>query len=407
MKKDSKLKVFFYHTQNSGVGLWRMVHPAKWINKLGLAEVKMLPFYYRTHGYPNLQEYLRDCKDKGIEPSQEEFNKKVARVPKDPSIEEIEKLVVWSDVVVIMRRDSRYHTAVIQSIKEMGKPVILETDDFVHYVPPYNPGAKFYRPGSEETDIWASAQFKFVDHVQVTTPGLKRLYTQLHPNISILPNMIDPEYWIDNLPEPEPHPEEVRIGWQGANAHWGDLRRLYDPTNPETDVMNYIVKKYPQVKFYFVGQIPDWWLPLKKQGRLVHLPFHNLANHPKVNKSMGLDIGLAPLVDNLFNRGKSNIRWIEYSINKTATVASPVWAYTKDAAGVMSNNKNVIFAREKEDWIKALETLIENETFRKKIANQAHKDVMEHYNLEKQAYRWVNLYYQVLEEFYSKKLTKA
>src|SRR3989338_3836019 len=80
----NKLKVFLLHTQNSGVGMWRMLHPAKWINKLGLAEVKMIPFYWKSHGYPNWETYVRDCKDKGKEPDPQEFQKKVEKVPKDP-----------------------------------------------------------------------------------------------------------------------------------------------------------------------------------------------------------------------------------------------------------------------------------------------------------------------------------
>lgn len=411
MSKDSfdkdKLKLFFYHTQDSGVGMWRMVHPAKWINKLGLAEVRMLPFYWRTHGFPNLKAYLKDCEDKGKQPSQEEFDKKVASVPKSPSVAEIEKLCLWADVIVVMRKDSRYHVATIQAMRELGKPVILETDDFVQYVPPYNPGAKYYRPGSEETDIWANAQFKFVDAVQVTTPGLKRLYRQLHPNITVLPNSIDPDFWIDSYPEPKPHPGEIWIGWTGANAHWGDLRRLYDAHKPDENVMNYILDKYPQVKFHFVGQLPDWWYGLKKDNRLVTHKFHTLPQYGKYLHSLNFDIGIAPLVDNLFNRGKSNIRWIEYSVNKAATVASPVWSYNWDAHGIMKNNHNVLFAKERKDWIKALSKLIEDETFRKKVAQQAYDDVLKHYNLETQAKQWVEFYRTELQKYNSKKLTST
>jgi len=392
-----KLKIFLAHTQNSGVGLWRMVQPAKWINKLGLAEVKTLPFYYRSHGYPNWQQYVRDCQDKGKEPVAAEFEKKMARIPKDPFVDPkmtlIEKLSKWADVIVLMRRDMRQHSALMLAMRELKKPVVLETDDFVHYVPPYNPGAKFYIPGSEQTDIWSTKQFEIADAVIVTTPGLKKMYRQFHSKIYICPNMIDPDYWIDNYPEPKLHPGEIRIGWAGANAHWGDLRILRETLHP-------ILNKYPQVKFHFIGQLPDWWYDLKKQGKLVHHRFKNLANYPKYLHSVGYDIGIAPLIDNLFNRGKSQIRWMEYAVNKTAVVASPIWAYNKDPFGVVKHGKNILFAKYKEDWIKQLSRLIEDENLRKKIGQQSYDDVMNYYNLEKQAHVYTDAYQKIYDDYH-------
>lgn len=383
-----------YHTQNSGVGLWRMIQPAKWINRSGLAEVKTLPFYFRTHRTPSWENYLADCKKKGIEPSTEQFQKNAKKYPREVPIEEVEKLCNWADVIVVMRQDSRHHCALLQAMGDLKKPVILETDDFVHYVPPYNPGAKFYQPGSEQADIWSTKQFQLVNYVQVTTPGLRELYRQLNPNIEIIPNCIDPDYWLSKK-EPEQHPGEIRLGWTGANAHWGDLRRLKDVIHP-------VLKKYPQVKFHFIGQLPDWWDDLKKEGRLVHHKFRNLATYPEYLHSFNYDIGVAPLVDNLFNRGKSNIRWIEYSSNKVATVCSPIWAYSRDAYGVMKEGKNVMFAKETDEWIAKLSKLIEDETLRKKMSQQAYDDVLKYYNLETRAKDFVNYYQRVYDDFHKK-----
>lgn len=396
---EYKLKVALLHTQNSGVGLWRMIQPAKWINKLGLAEVKTFPFYWKAHGYPNWNTYVKECKDHNKEPSQEEFAKKIQRLPKDPwadpEFKELEKICNWADVIVLMRRDTRQQIAILQAMRDLKKPIILETDDFVHYVPPYNPGARYYVPGSEQSDIWSTKQFEFADAVVVTTPGLKKLYQQLHKKIYIAPNLIDPDYWIDNYPDPKPHPEEIRIGWSGANAHWGDLRILKQVIHP-------ILEKYPQVNFHFLGQLPDWWYDLAKSKRIIKHRFKTLWYYPEYLHSMGIDIGVAPLLDNLFNRGKSNIRWIEYSVNKIATVASPIWAYKKDPMGIIKHNKNVLFAKETNEWVKALSKLIENESLRKRLGNQAYDDVMEKYNLEKQAKIYTDIYHKVYSDYHNK-----
>jgi len=385
------------HTQNSGVGMWRTIHPAKWLNKLGLAEVRTLPFYWRSHNELSWAQYQKDCEDKGKTPTPEEHQKLFKRRPKDafnePGFKTIEDLCLWADMIVVMRRDMKAHVAMMMAMKDLNKPVVFETDDFVHYVPPYNPGARFYTPGSEQTDVWSSMQFNVADYVQVTTPGMKQYYTQLHQKIYVLPNLYDPEYWIDNYPEPKPH-DEIRIGGWFANAHWGNLRKLKDVITP-------ILDKYPNVKFHLLTQVPDWWYGEQKKGRLVVHKFHNLANYAEYIKSIGLDIGLAPLLDNHFNRCKSNIRWIEYSINHAATVASPIWAYNRDPQGIAKDRENIMFAKEKEDWIRILSELIENETLRKKIADQAHKDVVKYYSLENNVKIWADAYNEMYQDFYS------
>lgn len=391
-KRGEKLKIFFYHTQDTGVGMWRMLHPMKWINDLGLAEVKMLPFYWKTHATPNWELYVKQCEKKGVQPTREQFEKNAKHYPKPISTGQIEKLSVWADVVVAMRRDMREHCALLMAIKHhLKKPLVLETDDFVHYVPPYNPGARYYRPGTEQTDVWATQQFQIAENVQVTTPGLKTLYQQLNEKITILPNCIDPDYWIKEK-KVENNPNEIRIGWTGANAHWGDLRII-------RNVIPKILDKYPQVTFHFIGQLPDWWYEHRKKGRIINHKFHNLRDYGQYLSYFNYDIGVAPLVDNYFNRGKSNIRWLEYSVNKTATVCSPVWAYTKDAYGVMKEGKNVMYALEPEEWENKLSKLVENETLRKKIGQQAFDDVNKYYNLKTRAKDYVDYYQSVFDNF--------
>lgn len=389
-KRGEKLKIYMHHTQNSGVGMWRMVHPASVINRLGLAEVRTPPFYWRTHASLDWPTYVSKRQKSGKEPTVEEYQKLLKHYPKEWTVDNVEKMCEWADVIVVMRQDSRQHCALLQAIGDLKKPLILETDDFVHYVPPYNPGARYYTPGSEQSEIWSSKQFGLVDHVQVTTPGLKDLYMQLNKKITLIPNCIDPEFWLGHK-DPPPH-KEVRVGWWGANAHWGDLRIL-------KNAIHKILDKYPQVVFHFMGQVPDWWYDLRKDNRMVEHKFINLKLYPEKIHSHGYDIGIAPLVDNLFNRGKSNIRWIEYSLNKIATVASPVWAYKKDPYGVMKEGKNVMYAKEPGEWVNKLSTLIENETLRKNMAQQSYDDVMRYYNLETRAKEFVAFYQEQFDNF--------
>ena len=74
-------------------------------------------------------------------------------------------------------------------------------------------------------------------------------------------------------------------------------------------------------------------------------------------------------------------------------------AYKNDPYGKIKHGENILFAKEKGDWIKHLSYLIENETGRKRIGQNAYDVVMNDYNLEKQAYKWMEVYQQIYDKY--------
>jgi glycosyltransferase involved in cell wall biosynthesis len=93
---------------------------------------------------------------------------------------------------------------------------------------------------------------------------------------------------------------------------------------------------------------------------------------------MGFDIGMAPLVDNSFNRSKSNLRWLEYSSLGIPTVASNVGHF----AQTIVNGKTGLLADTPEDFTAALESLILDTKKRKAIAGEAKQEVFNKFNID-------------------------
>ena len=94
--------------------------------------------------------------------------------------------------------------------------------------------------------------------------------------------------------------------------------------------------------------------------------------------SLNLDIALAPLEDNEFNRCKSNIKWLEYSSCAVPGIYSDLPPYAKD---IQSGKDGFLVGSSKKEWVQALEFLICNKKERIKIGYMAQQRVMEEFTL--------------------------
>ena len=72
------------------------------------------------------------------------------------------------------------------------------------------------------------------------------------------------------------------------------------------------------------------------------------------------DINLAPLEDTIFNRAKSENKWVEAALVKVVTVASDVGAFHD----CIENGVNGILCQDRQEWKKALVRLIEDREYR-------------------------------------------
>ena len=102
----------------------------------------------------------------------------------------------------------------------------------------------------------------------------------------------------------------------------------------------------------------------------VKLPFVDWRLLPQLVKNV--DINLAPLVDTIFNRAKSEIKWLEAGLLKIPTIASNIGSF-KD---MIIEGETGILVDSSEDWFEKLELLVTNGELRKKIGRNAYNYVV-------------------------------
>lgn len=83
------------------------------------------------------------------------------------------------------------------------------------------------------------------------------------------------------------------------------------------------------------------------------------------------DIGLAPLPDNRFTRGKCGFKILQYQAASLPVVTSPVGVNAK----YVQQDSSGYIATDKSDWVQKLSRLIRDEGLRKRMGRQGYKHV--------------------------------
>ena len=135
-----------------------------------------------------------------------------------------------------------------------------------------------------------------------------------------------------------------------------------------------ILKENPNVRFRIIGylELPEYFDEV--QSQIERIPFCNYTEY--LTYLSECDISIAPLENFVFNDAKSNIKYLEASITKVASVCSPRAAF----ADVIVNGENGFLADSEQQWHEAFDTLIQNPELRDSMAQAAYRTVTETYS---------------------------
>ena len=102
------------------------------------------------------------------------------------------------------------------------------------------------------------------------------------------------------------------------------------------------------------------------------------------------DIGLAPLLDEPFNRAKSELHWLEYAMAGAPTVAAAF-----DGPGpydVLHDGVDGLLARTSADWERHLRSLAASPALRTDLAGRARERVLADYTVAHRAVEWADTF---------------
>jgi glycosyltransferase involved in cell wall biosynthesis len=272
------------------------------------------------------------------------------------------------DIVILQRQyhpDSFY---LVKQLKTKGVTTIFICDDDVWALPKVNPAYSTYK--GMTLDRYQMI-LQACDQVTTSTEWLRKRCLPFNPEVYVQRNLVEPEI-TDFLTPGRDNPEEVRILWTTTPHHAADIP-LVGPA------LRTICKKYKNVKIIFFGWHPPNtynWIPKEQYEYYNFVPvdafYNSMAN-------LDGDIGIIPLEDNDFNRGKTCRKFQEYSILKIPSVVSPVGNYPDIPDDVIVKAWKNQFT----SWIDQLSILIENPDKRQALGQKAYEYVLENHDINK------------------------
>ena len=151
------------------------------------------------------------------------------------------------------------------------------------------------------------------DGVQFSSAGLSDFYAEISPHRAVLGN------FVDFPPEPPAKPPGFVFGWAGTRSHRADLARIM-PT------VVAFCRLHTDAVFALMGDAELHTLCSDiPAAQFIAYPFGSYSAYREF--LVTLHVGLVPLADTAFNRGRTNVKLVELAAAGAAVLAEDAPAY--------------------------------------------------------------------------------
>lgn len=186
---------------------------------------------------------------------------------------------------------------------------------------------------------------------------------QFNSNVVVNPTTIDTEYLHNlNLFASQKQNEKVVIGWTGTHSTLAYLIELIP-------VLQRIEKRFPVTVRIISNKNPE--LPLQS------FEFVPWKKETEITDLISFDIGLMPLTDDAWAKGKCGFKALQYMALEIPCVASPVGVNTS----IIKHKVNGFLCKSLEEWEQTLEKLITEKETRKTIGEAGRQTVVESFSV--------------------------
>jgi len=244
-------------------------------------------------------------------------------------------------------------------VKILHKKIIYDLDDAIYMgnISSANKFLKYLKCHSKIKGI-----IKISSHVIVCNEYLASYAEKYSKNVSIIHTSVDTDKF---KPINKEKKENIVIGWIGSHStakYLSDLR----------DVFLKLSAKYKfTVKIIGAGEGYDFKIP---GVNVVQLDW---SLKDEIAQLQSFDIGIYPLPDDEWTKGKTGFKTIQYMSVGVPCVVSNIGANID----IVEDGKNGFLCTNKKEWIDKISYLIENADTRYKIGQAGRRTVQEKYSL--------------------------
>jgi len=270
------------------------------------------------------------------------------------------------DVVILQRQLFPTGPDMMEDLLEaVNPPIVFDFDDAIFTLPVQ------FRPSNWNSDPVLVRELRKVPRVismsSYVTAGndyLKDYALRYNKRVEVIPNTIDTELF-----KPQPNKSYGRssmrtvIGWLGTSSNLYYLKQI-EPA------LQRLSRRYPiLLKVVCSSEFSMDGVPVER------VPW---SESTEVKELANFDIGIVPLTDDEWTRGKCTIKLLKYMSMGIPTVASPVGFSCR----VISDGENGLLASTQEEWYEKLSLLIEDDQLRHQFSINGRRTIEEEYSYD-------------------------
>ena len=259
--------------------------------------------------------------------------------------------------------------------KQMNKPLWYDVDDLVidtkytDQIPFLDRMQPEERQAYDQNVRNMGELLSLCDAAVTTTAALAEELKQYVPEVLINRNCASDEMLLlseavlkekQKKNEADGTAKKVRLGYfSGSATHLDDIEMI-------VPVLKQLLGKNPNLELLIVGILE---LPVELKLFASQIQMEGFVDYQKLPERIAsVDINLAPLTDTIFNRAKSENKWVEAALVQTVTAASNLGAF----AEMVQDGEDGVLCRDEAEWLEKLQWLIDDEPARKAIAGRAY-----------------------------------
>ncbi|MBA4147192.1 MAG: glycosyltransferase family 4 protein [Verrucomicrobia bacterium] len=213
------------------------------------------------------------------------------------------------------------------------------------------------------------------------TPGneyLAQYARQYTDRITIIPTVVDTDGYVPKAYDQTKTKGTVRIGWSGSDQSIGPTLLPYLP-------MLENLQRQADFELVVITNTRPTTLPASLRWKFI--PW---KKEEEASLQEKFDIGIMPLADDPFQKGKCALKLLQYMAAGLPTVASPVGANREvvqhQVTGLLAGNDN--------EWYAALKCLLQNFELRAAMGIEGRKRCEEEYSVK----RWLPVMLDTFEK---------
>jgi glycosyltransferase involved in cell wall biosynthesis len=220
---------------------------------------------------------------------------------------------------------------------------------------------------------------KYANTVITGSPYLSSHLNRFSNKIVEIPTSINFANYISNF-QFEINNDDIIIGWIGSKSTSVNIINIIE-------VIKNAHRLNPKIKFRLMGFDGN----LKSQLDFPNVQFNNWSVQEELIFLREIDLGIMPLEDTPFNRGKCGFKLIQYMAMGKPTLSTPLEANVK-----INRNNNNLFATNNEEWLDCINEFCSNLSFYREVGLRNQEIVRKYYSVEGNSINYINIFNQLL-----------